>query len=62
MVRLTVSTPDDAYQLDCDWLIAVDGARSICRKTLGLELEGRTFDDQFLIASSKTIRGSRNVY
>ena len=53
-VRLTVGTPDGAYQLDCDWLIAADGARSFCRKSLGLEFEGRTFDDQFLIADIKT--------
>ena len=53
-VHLTVGTPDSIYQLDCDWLIAADGARSFCRKTLGLEFEGRTFDDQFLIADIKT--------
>jgi len=53
-VRLTVGTPDGSYPLDCDWLIAADGARSFCRKTLGLEFEGRTFDDQFLIADIKT--------
>ncbi len=52
--RLTVGTPEGSYQLDCDWLIAADGARSFCRKTLGLEFEGRTFDDQFLIADIKT--------
>ncbi|MEC8939939.1 MAG: FAD-dependent oxidoreductase, partial [SAR324 cluster bacterium] len=53
-VRLTVSTPDGSYQVDCDWLIAADGARSFCRKALGLEFQGRTFDDQFLIADIKT--------
>ena len=53
-VRLTVSTPDGSYQMDCDWLIAADGARSFCRKALGLEFQGRTFDDQFLIADIKT--------
>ena len=53
-VRLTVSTPDGSYQMECDWLIAADGARSFCRKALGLEFQGRTFDDQFLIADIKT--------
>tara|TARA_B100001079_G_scaffold149579_1_gene128217 strand:- start:167 stop:583 length:417 start_codon:yes stop_codon:yes gene_type:complete len=47
-VHLTVGTPDGTYQLDCDWLIAADGARSFCRKTLGLEFEGRTFDQHIL--------------
>ncbi len=47
---LTVETPDGYYQLAADWLIIADGARSGLRRMLGLEVEGRVFDDRFLIA------------
>ena len=30
--RLTIDTPDGPYQLDTDWLIAADGARSTARR------------------------------
>ncbi len=49
-VRLTVETPDGAYTLDADWLIAADGARSSIRALLGLDFSGVTFEDKFLIA------------
>ena len=48
--RLDIETPDGAYQLDCDWLIAADGGRSAVRRSLGLESKGQTFRDRFLIA------------
>ncbi|MBI3149433.1 MAG: FAD-dependent oxidoreductase [Betaproteobacteria bacterium] len=48
--RLTVNTPDGEYQLDCDWLIACDGAKSPVRHALGLESRGQVFRDRFLIA------------
>jgi len=48
-VRLTVETPDGAYALEADWLIAADGARSFIRRELGLEFKGQVFDDRFLI-------------
>ena len=39
-----------AYTLTADWLIACDGARSTVRDRLGLDFEGRIFEDNFLIA------------
>ncbi len=49
-VRVEVETPDGAYALEADWLVAADGARSPVREMLGLRLEGQAFDEQFLIA------------
>ena len=49
-VRLTIETPDGAYGLDANWLIAADGARSTVRGLLGLGFSGVTFEDKFLIA------------
>src|SRR5580704_7842151 len=49
-VRLTIETPEGAYRLDADWLIAADGARSTVRGLLGLGFSGVTFEDKFLIA------------
>lgn len=48
--RITVDTPDGPYQIDADWLIACDGARSPMRGMMGLSFEGRVFEDNFLIA------------
>ncbi len=45
-----VETPDGAYTLGCDWLVAADGARSPVRQMLGLDIEGKVFMDRFLIA------------
>ncbi|SEL26452.1 FAD-dependent oxidoreductase [Pacificibacter marinus] len=50
---LTVETPDGSYQIEADWVIACDGARSPSRKMLGLEFKGRVFEDNFLIADVK---------
>ncbi len=47
---LTVATPDGEYVLDCDWLIACDGARSPVRSMLALDSDGQVFHDRFLIA------------
>ncbi|MEH0071789.1 FAD-dependent monooxygenase [Pannonibacter sp. Pt2-lr] len=48
--RLDIATPDGPYQLEADWVIACDGARSPLRSMLGLGFEGRVFEDNFLIA------------
>ncbi|MCX7566870.1 FAD-dependent oxidoreductase [Sulfitobacter sp. F26169L] len=47
---LTVNTPDGSYQLEADYLIACDGARSPLRDMMGLSFDGRVFEDNFLIA------------
>lgn len=52
-VELDVMTPEGVYTLGADWLIACDGARSPIRKMLGLEFQGRVFEDNFLIADVK---------
>jgi len=49
-VALTVETPEGPYGLECDWLIACDGAASPVRGQLGLDFVGRVFEDNFLIA------------
>ena len=44
-----VETPEGAYTLTCDWLIACDGAKSGIRRQLGLDFDGKVFEDKFLI-------------
>ena len=50
---IDVMTPDGPYQLQADWLIVCDGARSPVRGMLGLNFDGRVFEDNFLIADVK---------
>ncbi|MBB4040317.1 3-(3-hydroxy-phenyl)propionate hydroxylase [Microvirga flocculans] len=52
-VTLTVETPEGAYDLDADWVVAADGARSAIRDMLGLAFRGEVFEDRFLIADVK---------
>ncbi len=52
-VIITVDTPAGQYQLACDYLIAADGCRSQVRDCLGLDFDGRIFEDNFLIADVK---------
>jgi len=47
--RLDIETADGSYALECDWLLACDGARSTVRRALGLAFEGQVFKDRFLI-------------
>lgn len=49
-VALDIVTPEGPYRLTADWLVAADGAGSPTRKQLGLEFEGKVFQDNFLIA------------
>ena len=49
-VTLTVETPDGAYALEADWLVACDGVRSTVRGALGLDFAGEAFEERFLIA------------
>jgi len=58
-VRVHVDTPDGAYGLDCDWLVACDGARSPVRGMLGLDFAGRVFEEKFLIADIEMAAGDR---
>ena len=45
-----VETADGAYTVHADWLVVADGARSPIRRMLGLDTEGKVFQDRFLIA------------
>jgi 3-(3-hydroxy-phenyl)propionate hydroxylase len=49
-VRLAIETADGPYTLDADWLVAADGAKSGIRRQMGLDIEGKVFQDRFLIA------------
>ena len=49
-VTLTVETPDGAYALEADWVVACDGVRSTVRTALGLDFAGEAFEERFLIA------------
>lgn len=51
---LSVNTPDGSYQIQADWLIACDGARSPIRSFIGQCSQGRVFQDRFLIADVRT--------
>src|SRR5690606_885217 len=48
--RVGIETPDGAYELEASWLIACDGARSPVRGMLGLDFQGRVFEERFLLA------------
>ncbi|MGE0153347.1 MAG: FAD-dependent oxidoreductase [Reyranellaceae bacterium] len=49
-VRLQVETPDGAYAIAAQYVIAADGVRSPIRHMLGLAFDGQAFHDRFLIA------------
>ncbi len=48
--RLTVRAAGDTYEVETEWLAACDGSRSPVRHMLGLDFQGRVFEDNFLIA------------
>jgi 3-(3-hydroxy-phenyl)propionate hydroxylase len=50
---LSVWANGSEYTATADWIIACDGARSTVRTTMGLDFEGRIFEDNFLIADIK---------
>lgn len=54
-VVLDVDTPDGAYRIEADYLVACDGANSPIRAMMGLDFEGRVFEDNFLIADIRML-------
>ena len=52
-VLVEVDTPDGRYAAHADYVLVADGARSPVRRMLGLEAQGQTFRDRFLIADVK---------
>lgn len=55
---LRVVTGGQEYRLETPWVIACDGSRSPVRHMLGMDFEGRVFEDNFLIADIK-VKGDR---
>lgn len=49
-VRFTIETPDGIYEMEADYAVACDGAKSDVREMLGAEFTGQFFQDRFLIA------------
>lgn len=47
---VTIDAQDGRYSIKAQWVIACDGSRSAIRDMLGLDFEGRIFEDNFLIA------------
>lgn len=55
---IAVETAGGNYTIDAGWVIACDGSRSAVRTHLGLDFDGRVFEDNFLIADVK-MKGER---
>ena len=49
-VCVQIETPDGRYDIDAEYVIAADGARSALRDLMGLAFQGQVFRDRFLIA------------
>ena len=49
-VSVQVDADGETYTITADWLVACDGCRSSARDMLGLDFEGRVFEENFLIA------------
>jgi 3-(3-hydroxy-phenyl)propionate hydroxylase len=49
-VLLDIETPEGAYRLEADWVVACDGARSSIRQSLGLAFAGNSYEGRYLIA------------
>jgi len=46
---VTVTSPDETYKIDTDWLVAADGGRSAVREALGLKLQGTSYEGRYVI-------------
>jgi 3-(3-hydroxy-phenyl)propionate hydroxylase len=46
---LSVSTPAGDYRLATDWVVACDGGRSFVRESLGLPLQGTSYEGRYVI-------------
>ncbi|MEK7265806.1 MAG: FAD-dependent monooxygenase, partial [Pseudomonadota bacterium] len=47
---IEISCGGAGYKIRTDWLIACDGNKSSVREMMGLDFDGRVFEDNFLIA------------
>src|SRR5215510_12666793 len=51
-VIVTANIPGGAERFETDWLVGADGGRSAVRKCAGLEFEGYSCPERFLVAST----------
>lgn len=49
-VEIVIKDPKQTYALNCDWLIAADGARSTTRRLCGHRLNGENYEGRYVIA------------
>lgn len=49
-VIVEIETPDGAYTIETEWLLACDGANSDIRSLMQLHFDGEMFEEKFLIA------------
>lgn len=47
--RLSLSSPAGDYLVDADWVVACDGGRSFIRESLGLKLEGTSYEGRYVV-------------
>ena len=50
---LTVKTPEGNYDLEAEYVVAADGARSFIRQAMGLQFAGNSYEGRYLIADIK---------
>lgn len=48
-----VATQEGEYDLEADWVVACDGARSAARRGLGLKLQGTSYEGRYVIVDIK---------
>lgn len=48
-VRLSIETPVGGYELDTEWAVGCDGARSSVREAAGLRLRGTSYEGRYVI-------------
>lgn len=48
-VRLEVSTPEGGYTLEAGYLVAADGPRGATRRSMGIDYEGTSYSQRFVI-------------
>jgi 3-(3-hydroxy-phenyl)propionate hydroxylase len=46
---VSIDTPDGPYRIEAQYVLACDGAKSAIRQLMGLDFEGRVFEERFLI-------------
>ncbi len=51
-VRVIAQSPDGPRDFDAHWVIGADGGRSTVRKSLGIEFEGYTWPERFIVLTS----------